>query len=420
MRLAAFLLGALLTGPGATASPPPDTSLATASPRPLAPADTTRPDVYLLPRFQPAALWSASRGFGIAGGIGIRNLGWARSEVEIAARLSQRFQSASVYLYTHDPYTTPLYGLVGGRVRTSSRQRYYGLGPTADRDDRLNLDFASGQIEGRVGWYPLGHTGLLLQPGVRLLYDKLSDFEDADNDAMSLPDTTLLSRLEGNSRYGISIGLEAGHDTRDRLVMTRRGLLAEVSLRRFYALDGTELRFNSAQVRVFGFYPLMGRRVVLFGRAVGAITRADDEIDNLRLPFFYRPALDDALLPGYAGERFFGHDLVAAGAGLRFPLVDLFGRYAIDGLLMADVGSSYDDVTDQFKLAVSFAEDIGDVEETDGRVPLRPSLGVGFNLVNIDRDRAVVGALLGFSPEGFVLGGLQIVYDFRDLRPLFR
>ncbi|MDX1420560.1 MAG: hypothetical protein R3181_11385 [Rubricoccaceae bacterium] len=412
------LLGALLLGTGTAASPFPSATAATPGSSTTAPADTTRPEVYLLPRFQPAALWSASRGFGIGGGLGIRNLGWAGSEIEVGARLSQRFQSASVYLYTGNPYTTPLYGLVGARVRTSSRQRYYGLGPTSDRDDRLNLDFASGQIEGRVGWYPLGHTGLLLQPGARLLYDKLSDFEDADDDPASLPDTTLLSRLEGDARYGVSVGLEVGHDTRDRLVMTRRGALVEASLRRFYALDGTDLRFNSAQVRVFGFQPLMGRRIVLFGRAVAAVTRADDEIDNTRLPFFYRPALDDALLPGYTGERFFGNDLVAVGAGLRFPLVDLFGRYAIDGLLMADVGSSYDDVADQFKFAVSFDEDV--VADAEGRVPLRPSLGVGFNLVNIDRDRAVVGALLGFSPEGFVLGGLQIVYDFRDLLPLFR
>src|SRR5690606_19024154 len=155
-------------------------------------------------------------------------------------RLSQRFQSAAVHVYTHDPYTAPLYGLVGGHVRTSSRQRFYGLGPASDRDHRLDLDFASGQVETRVGWYPLGHTGLLLQPGVRLLYDKLSGFEDADGDSTTFLDPVsvrALQRLEGMSRYGASVGLEVGHDTRDRVVMTRRGVLAEASFRRFFALD---------------------------------------------------------------------------------------------------------------------------------------------------------------------------------------
>ena len=375
-------------------------------------------DVQFLPRFEPAALWSASRGFGVAGGVGIRNLGWAGSEIEVGVRLSQRFQSGSLYLYTRDPYEAPLYGLFGGYVRTSTRQRFYGLGPTSSKDDRLDLDFTSGQVETRVGWYPFGHTGLLLQPGVRLLYDKLDGFEDADSDTTTFPDLESvrhLNRLEGKSRYGLSAGLEVSHDTRDRTVMTRQGMLAEASFRRFFALDGTGLRFNSAQLRVFGFQPVSGRRVVAFGRAVVALTR---EEDGAFLPFFYRPALDDALLPGYAGERFFGRDLVAAGAGLRFPFVDLFGRYAIDGVVTADVGGSYDDIADQFKPAVAF--DAPAEADADGRVPLRPSLGVGFNLVNVDREQAVLGALVGLSPEGVVLTSLHVVYDFRDLLPLFR
>jgi hypothetical protein len=168
-------------------------------------------------------------------------------------------------------------------------------------------------------------------------------------------------------------------------------------------------------VRVFGFYPLVGPRVVGFARAVAAVTR---EQEGDFLPFFYRPALDDALLPGYAGERFFGRDLLAVGAGARFPFIDLFGRYAIDGLLMVDVGSSYNDITDEFKLGLSFEEDV--LAEEGEPVPFRPSLGVGFNLVNIDKDEGVAGVIFGISPEGLVIGGLTIVYDFRDLLPLFR
>jgi hypothetical protein len=423
LRLSLRLAGALalLAAVPFTAASTRPTSLAAAA---VAPPDTTRPAVEVELRFQPAALYSASRGFGIGGGVGITNLGWAGSEVELAARLSQRFQSASAYLYTQDPYEASLYGLVGGRVRTSSVQRFYGLGPEADRDDRLELDFTSAAVEGRVGWYPFGHTGLLVQPGVQLQWDHLSSFEDADDDPTTFPDEASIASLEaveGEIRSGVFAGLEVSHDTRDRLVMTRRGILAEAAFHRFFSLDDVDpegLQFNRFQARLFGFQPLMGRRVVLFGRAVAAVTRADDDPTGERLPFFYRPVLDGDLLSGYTGDRFFGRDLLAFGGGVRFPLVDLFGRYGIDGALVADLGSSYHDIADQFSPSVSFERDV--TADEDGNFPLRPGAGFGISLVNLDRERDVAAILIGVSPEGVTLTGFQIVYDFRDLLPLFR
>lgn len=418
--LAGTLVGAfaLLAGSSASAVP-----LFPGSVTAPVPADTVRPAVEIEPRFQPTALYSASRGFGVAGGLSVRNLGWAQSELELAARLSQRFQSASVYLYTQDPYTAPVYGLVGGRIRTSSVQRFYGLGPTSDRDDRLELDFTGAAVEGRVGWYPFGHTGLLLQPGVQFQWDHLRDFEEAGEgnlDSLDAASIASLNAVRGETRFGVFAGIEVSHDTRDQLVMTRRGMLAEVAFHRFFSLDDVDadLRFNRLQARLFGFQPLLGRRVVLFGRAVAAVTRADDDSLGTRLPFFYRPALDGDLLSGYTGDRFFGRDLLAFGFGIRFPLVDLFGRYGIDGALVGDLGSSYDDITEQFSPSVSFENPM--TVDADGNVPLRPGAGFGISLVNVDRDRDVASVLIGVSPEGVTFTGFQIVYDFRDLLPLFR
>ncbi|NNF56941.1 MAG: hypothetical protein HKN04_01760 [Rhodothermaceae bacterium] len=411
MRIALFLALAVSTA-SARPIPPPDS---------LATADTTRAKVEIATRFTPTALYSSTRGFGVAGGLGIRNLGWEGSLIEIGARVSERFQSAATYLYTGDPYTTPLYGLIGGQIRTSTRQRFYGLGPLADRDNKLNLDFTSAQIEGRLGWYPLGHSGLLLQPGARVFIDRLSGFEDdnengatANLDAISLNN---LLMVQGETRTGVALGLQVSSDTRDRLVMTRHGMLLEASARRFFSLDDSDVQFNRTQVRLFGFYPLRGRRTVLIGRAVGVMVWGENDTTE-SLPFYYLPALDDALLPGYPAERFFGPDLVAAGAGVRLPIIDLVGRYGLDALLLADVGSVYDNIGDQFKLALSFDEDI--TADENGRVPLHPSLTFGLGVVNLDRNRAVAGVLFGFSPEGLVISGLRVVYDFRDLRPLFR
>ena len=374
--------------------------------------------VRLRPRFQPTALYSATRGFGIGGGVNIDHLAWEGSQLQLGARLSQRFQSGSAYLYSGDPYTTPLYGFFGAQMRTSTRQGFYGLGPFSDRDDKINLDFTSARPEVRVGWYPLGHSGLLLQPGGRFLWDRLGSFEDADDDAATLADTTSLAPLRGDTRYGLALGIQVSSDTRDRLVLTRRGVLVEAAFDRFFALDGSDLRFNQVQVRFFGLVPFYARRTVFITRAVAVTTRADNDPDGTGLPFFYQPALDDALLPGYPAERFFGRDILALGAGVRFPVIDLFGVLGLDGLVMVDVGSAYSDITDQFSFEISLDNEI---EAADGgQVPLRPSLALGLDIINLDQDKGIVGGLLGISPEGITVTGFRVVYDFRDLQPLFR
>ncbi|MEL6616559.1 MAG: hypothetical protein AAFQ43_12525, partial [Bacteroidota bacterium] len=55
-----------------------------------------------------------------------------------------------------------------------------------------------------------------------------------------------------------------------------------------------------------------------------------------------------------------------------------------------------------------------------GSVPFRPAVGFGLGIVNLDKERVVLGGLVGLSPEGLGLASLRIAYDLRDARPLFR
>ena len=168
------------------------------------------------------------------------------------------------------------------------------------------------------------------------------------------------------------------------------------------------------------YLPIDGR-TTLIARGVGAITRSDDgDGDGLSdaIPYFYLPTLDDRVAVAFKQERLTGRDIVAFGAGLRVPIVDLLGVYGIDALLMGYIGNAYDDVFEQFKPAISFSEQ--SVTDAEGRAALRPALGLGLGIINLDKERVVVGGLLGVGPGGITVATLRIAYDLRDARPLFR
>lgn len=416
LRRALFLgLLAGILAPAALASSGPRLE------RTLAVADTVRDQdpVQIRPRFVPTSLYSGTRGLGIEGGVAIDNVGWEGSLVAVDGRLSQRYQRAGVTLYTGNPYEHRVFAGVSGTVRTTTRRRFYGIGPLAMRDAKLSLDYSSGEVETRAGWYPFGHTGLLVQPSARLLWDRLDGIaEDSENRPELVDDASLdnLARVQGEDRYGVALGLSLSTDTRDGRILATQGVLAQLEAKRFFALDGSDLAYNQVLGSVYGFAPLSrNRSYSLIGRVVAGVTRSDD---GAELPFFYLPTLDDALLSAYPGDRFLGRDLLTVAGGIRFPVVRGFGLFELNGLLMATVGSTYTDIADEFSPSISFDRDI--VVDDNGRVPLRPALVVGLGLINLDRQRISVGGKMGIGPEGLIFTGLNLVYDLRDTTSLFR
>lgn len=386
--------------------------------------DDDGPDVEFRPRIAPSALYSNGRGFGIGGGVGIRNLGWAGTDLTVDLRLQQRFQSAAVTFFSADPYDNAFHMLATAGGSTTERRRYYGLGPNTVANSEVNLYHDAAQAEVRAGYYPLGSTALYVQPGIRFLYDYSGGInEDASQSTLERFDERSREAIEiadGVDRYGASVGIEFATDLRDWPSYPRRGYFGTFEHRRFVAFDESDLTLARYSASSIGYFPIRGRTTLIV-RGVGILTRsgdADGDGEDDPIPFYYLPTLDDRVATAFRQDRLTGRDILAAGVGIRAPVVDFLGVYGIDALVMGYLGNAYDNVFEQFTPRVSFEE--GSDADDLGRAYLRPSLALGLGVVNLDKERVVVGGLLGIGPGGVSLATLRIAYDLRDARPLFR
>lgn len=418
-------------------APPPEAALPEAAlpeaaaseaeasqPRPPDARADEEPGIDVRPRLAPSALYSENRGFGIGAGVGVRNLLWTGTDLTFDLRLQQQQQGAALTFFTHDPYSTRLHGLVSVSGFTTERRRYFGLGPDTDTDDELSLFRDAAQVEARLGWYPLDSSVLYVQPGIRYLRDASAgvneDASDGSLEALDPASQAAVTSAGGDTRHGLSLGLEVATDLRDWPSYPTEGVYAAVEYRRFVALDGSDLSLDHYSGSWIGYLPLNGR-TALVGRGVGALTRSGDgDGDGVSdpIPFFYLPTLDAGLATPYQRDRLTGRDVVAFGAGVRLPVVDALGVYGLDALLMGFVGNAYDDVFEQFEPRLSFRDTVDPSE--NGRAPLRPSLAIGLGIVNLDKERVVLGGLLGVGPGGITAATLRVAYDLRDARPLFR
>lgn len=388
------------------------------------PEDEERgPDIRFRPRIAPSALYSSNRGFGIGGGVGVSNLGWAGTDMTVDLRLQQRYQSANATFFTDDPYESTVHGLFSIGGSTTGRRRYFGLGPNTVPESEINLYHDAAQAEARLGTYPFGSTALYVQPGVRLLYDYSGGVNpEAGSGSLAGLDATSRQAVEvatGEARYGASVGVELATDLRDWPSYPRRGTFATVEHRRFFALDDSELTMARYSASAIGYLPIRGRTTIVV-RGVGILTRSGDAdgdgVDD-PIPFYYLPTLDSRVATAFRQDRLTGRDVVAVGAGVRAPIIDVLGIYGLDMLVMGYLGNAYDNVFEQFTPRVSFKE--GSFLDDDGAA-LRPSLALGMGIVNLDKERVVVGGLVGLGPGGVTVATLRIAYDLRDARPLFR
>ena len=406
------LLATLLVGIAA-----PDTTLARAA----SPADTldavtrrTRP-VRVSPVFPLGALYSGTYGVGLGAGVRAENLGWEGSSAQATAFGSMYGYGADVVLATGDPYARPVHGLLYAETSRATRRRYYGAGPASVRDDRVDLDHRSASVEARLGVYPFKTTALLVQPSARLRVDRVdAPTPDADAALRQLGGRSeaAVRALVGETRTGVSLGVEIASDRLDWHDYPSGGSYASIEARRFLALDGSGLAFSRATGQLSGYLPL-GRRTVLMGHAAAAVTRPEDETE---LPFPYLATLDNELLFAYSVDRFRGRDALALALGVRVPVTQLYGLIGVDADVTGTLGNVYDDVVRQLAPSVAFETSIAD----DDAVPFRPAASVGLRVVNLDARSVYAGARIGISPEGVAVALVSVRADIRDLIPLFR
>ena len=385
--------------------------------------DTPRPKPEIRPIIAPSSFYSPSRGFGIGGGVAVWNAARAGDRVQVEGRLTQRYQSAWGSYSSSDPARSKVYGLVGIGATTTSRYAYYGSSPRSNREAKLNINRDAFEVEGRVGWAPFGPRTVVLQPTVQFRYDKLRDYTEAIEGALELADPLDIRQLEllrDDPRHGVSGGLSVLLDTRDDEVMPRSGLVLQSSVRQFVATDTTNLRFTRGQATATMFHPALFRIPFLpepgsfFVRANVVVTRQGGEDP---LPYMYLPDLDQDLLVGFPHRQFKGRDAASLAAGVRGVVVQAIGAFLVEGMAFVMVGGAYDDISADFTPRVTF--DPASVDPAE-RVPLRPSAAIGLNVHFIDRERPLVGIVLGAGPEGLTSASFRVVYPLRWYRPSIR
>ena len=380
-------------------------------------------EVRVRPRLSPSALYSANRGFGIGGGVAVDNLGWRGSQIGVDLAAQQHYLSAGATLFTADPYSARVFGALSANVATTNRRKFYGVGPFTSGARALYLTLNEADVDAHLGVYPFNNTALLIQPGIRYLVDRTGRIREdspATLESLSATSQAAVRPNIGDTRSGISAGIELTVDLRDWPSYPKRGVVVAGEARRFFGLDTEGLTFNRYALQTTGYLPLYGR-TALIGSLTGVVTRqGDSNDDGVRddIPYYYLPTLDERVAVAYQQERLTGRDVFAMGLGIRVPLVDFIGVYGIDAVAIGYLGNVYDDVFRQFSPSVGFGQDL--TADPDGRASLRPALGLGLGLVNLDKERVVLGTLVGIGAGGVTVASLRIAYNLRDSRPLFR
>ena len=380
-------------------------------------------DTRVRPIFSTSTLYSPSKGVGLGGGVGVDGLLRQGDSFRIEMRLSQRLQGAFGEYVTADPRRVRLFGQVGGAGWTTTRTRFIGHGPESPADAELFLDRVAAEAEARLGWAPWEGGKVLVEPTVRLRYDRLRDFEETVEgglEEVSDRDVQRLTALVGEDRLGGEAALIGIVDTRDIPSMPSSGVYVQAEAARFQAFDSSDLGFTRVEALAYGFRPALLRlpfipdRGALFVRFNAVVTRQDGDEP---LPWVYLPDLSEDLLVGYPRSEFVGRDALSLGVGARGVIGQAIGAFLVEGVGTALVGAAYDDVFRQFTPRVRYIQDR--IEE-DGAVPLRPSLAVGLNVRFIDRERPIAGILVGAGPGGVSFASVRLVYGLGHYRPRLR
>ena len=382
-----------------------------------------RGQLKIRPRLAPSALYATNRGFGIGGGVAVDNLTWRGSLGALDVRVQQFALGATASLFTGDPLDTRLYaGLITSASATTRRQ-FFGTGPFTSGNRALFLPHDEVSAEALVGVSPFGTTVLRVQPSVRYVLDRSAGVR-ADGPAqlasLTPASQAAVAPVLARTLEGVSVGVEVATDFRDWAPYPKTGVFAAVEARRFAGIGGQELTFNRYSMQSVGYLPLDGR-TVLIASFTGVVTRqgdADGDGAPDAVPYYYLPTLDDRVAVAYRQERLTARDVLAVGLGVRVPVADFIGVYGIDALVVGYLGNAYDNVFEQFSPRVTFRQDPRASES--GRAALRPALGLGLGVVNLDKERVVLGALIGVGAGGITVATLRAAYNLRDSRPLFR
>ena len=403
--------------PSIPASPPADTSFLADPDGDLQPDSLgeVRPGLSFSPKIYAPILYLPSSGFGIGLGVEVKNLGFAGSSLLIQAIPTQRTGQYGAWFQTRSPYTPGPSLLVGGYYETTSRLLYYGVGPSTSYDNEVGIEkeLLEGEVRASYGIFPSAR--LRVQAHARYQDHDLHDARDLKGGSLGRLDARSAARLDGTfaqDARAVAFGADVIYDSRTNLFNPQRGVTLQLGLAQTEPADGDWGGFRRLYASANVFHPILFGDARLAGRALFIDTNAGEDV-----PYVLLPVLDSRLVPGSSRYRFAANDLLLLTGEVAYPLLDLLGAVAVDGVVSAVLYNAYDDVFKQFTPSVSFAKTLDGARDN---TPLRPAAGLGFRFYSYALETLFLDVTLGLSPERLDVGSITLVTDLRLPRALMR
>ncbi len=368
--------------------------------------------VEVRPTFDPLSIYKPSGGFGLGGGLDVRNLWLPGSRLTIDAYIAQHRGAYEIAFAPRDLLSEGLAGAVSVRYETQGRLPYYGIGPrTVDRV-RLFINADMGDFAGHVG-YRRGSTGVL--GAVRFLSGTLSSYRNDTHNAFNRLDENSAARLaddQGERVSGASLGATFYADTRNDPYRPMSGALLYAGTEAFWgtaASSHSHLRHSLS-----ASYHLPVGSVVLAFRSLAVHTQTRDDT---ALPILLLPRLSNRFVAGIGSGRLAANDILLFDVRAEAPIPTLVeDRVQSTGFVILSAFNAYDNLFTQARLVPSWADTFG----PSRRYPLRSSIGVGMTGYSPETGRPIYTATVGYSADGIAASTLTLNLDPRQFRPLWR
>ena len=362
----------------------------------------------------PTSLWGPTRGVGAALDLSVRNLGPSGSQLLLHAYPSQHRGTYSATYTTAPPFRGQRYLAVGARADVNDRHWYFGTGPGSSASTRLAANVHTFESRIRLG-QPVFETGLV-QPIVGVSHRLTRSFRNDDEDAFDalrpLSQRTLLAaagELSGTERRQTHLltGLALSWGTDELIRFQRSGVRLQSVMQRLWSVDDAP-QIDRYTIDALGHLPVADRQAF----TVRAHLKRTFGNDGTPVPFHFLSEIGGRDAPGYSRRRFVGNDALMLQAMYRFPLVQWRDAFVIEGHVAAHAVSVYNDILDEFELAVDFSETIDADRDT---FPLRPAISTGIRLGPIFRDDIDISSAVGLSPEGVTAVHIRFVQPIQSL-----
>lgn len=237
--------------------------------------------------------------------------------------------------------------------RHEAAQRFYGMGPETDFDDKTSFGLSATQVDVTAGvrvtrWLTATAGVAHVNPDLSessessTVADTADNFGEADAPGIGFQPEYLLTHL------GMVV------DTRDA-GNPRRGGYYQVQLRRFHDQEGGAYSFNDTRIDLQQFVPFWNKSRVL---ALRVLAQQADGIGQAQVPFYLMPTLGGARsLRGYDRQRFRDRGLILLSAEYRYEVNPfLMGAIFYDAGQVAPDWSNFrlEDFRDNYGIGMRF------------------------------------------------------------------